>query len=235
MRSLVVTRLALPFLLSCSLLMPFAGCRSPLSSTVGTTQGSLLGLGDLPQPPPLRGIVLHHSQSPGIWRGVKIDAERLNDIHRETHPDWLLEWEGKKYYIGYHYVILPDGTIEKGRPESAPGAHARTYNGWFGICLIGSFDSHYRQFNPSYPTVAQQTSLIELCKDLMLRYHIPWELVKRHGDVNDTDCPGNRFPYEAIVDELRTFALLHREEIPPPPDDFRIVKPPPLHNHRSEH
>jgi len=40
--------------------------------------------------------------------------------------------------VGYHYVIRRDGTIEKGRPDNKPGAHARGYNHLsLGICLIG--------------------------------------------------------------------------------------------------
>ena len=120
-----------------SLLLLFAlgvlvsGCRSEKIVAPVLTNVSLLGQpsGSLP----LRGIVIHHTQSPAVWHGVRINEARLNDIHRETHPGWRIEWEGRVYYIGYHYVILPDGTVEQGRPEPCPGAHARTYNHWIGI------------------------------------------------------------------------------------------------------
>lgn len=46
---------------------------------------------------------------------------------------------GQIYHIGYHYIILPDGTLESGRPEKCKGAHAVGYNDYLGICLIGDF------------------------------------------------------------------------------------------------
>ncbi|WP_343698871.1 N-acetylmuramoyl-L-alanine amidase [Caulobacter sp.] len=40
--------------------------------------------------------------------------------------------------IGYHYVIRRDGRVEKGRPETEPGAHVEGYNSRsLGICLVG--------------------------------------------------------------------------------------------------
>lgn len=68
--------------------------------------------------------VIHCSDSP---QGRGTDAK---NIHR-----WHLEngWDG----IGYHYVILEDGTIQNGRPEYWKGSHTRGYNNALGICLIG--------------------------------------------------------------------------------------------------
>ena len=49
---------------------------------------------------------------------------------------WHLERGFKS--IGYHFVILKDGTIEKGRPVSEAGAHCKGHNfDSIGICLIG--------------------------------------------------------------------------------------------------
>ena len=48
-------------------------------------------------------------------------------------------------HIGYHFLILPDGTVERGRPESMWGAHTRDHNDTLGICLVGDFD---RRDNP---------------------------------------------------------------------------------------
>ncbi len=40
--------------------------------------------------------------------------------------------------VGYHYIIRRDGTEEKGRPDTMPGAHALGYNMHsLGICLVG--------------------------------------------------------------------------------------------------
>ena len=40
--------------------------------------------------------------------------------------------------IGYHFLIHLDGTIERGRPLSQPGAHAKGYNAdSIGVCYVG--------------------------------------------------------------------------------------------------
>jgi N-acetyl-anhydromuramyl-L-alanine amidase AmpD len=153
-----------------------------------------------PYPDPV-GIVLHDSDSPAVVNGIPINAEALERIHAKDHPNWATVFEGKTYHIGYHYVILPDGTIEKGRPDHCIGTHARKHNDWLGICVIGAFSKH-RRWQPSTPTEEQVESVIALCRELMQKYHIPLERVKRHQDVNYTDCPGARFPYDRIIAAL---------------------------------
>ncbi len=162
-----------------------------------------------PDPP---GIVLHSSMSPGKVHGIPIDAERLDQIHADDHPHWATTFEGKVYHIGYHYVILPDGTVQKGRPDHCIGCHAPHYNTWLGICVVGSFDpSVHHHWKPSRPTAAQLTSLIALCERLMSEYHIDPNHVLRHRDTKSTWCPGRRFPYFDVLKRLRAYADLHPE------------------------
>jgi hypothetical protein len=164
-----------------------------------------------PGPP---GIVLHDSDSPASWHGVKLNAARLEDIHAREHPGWATACSnGKVYHIGYHYVILTDGTVENGRPDTCLGMHARTYNDWIGICLIGAFQTN-RHWWPRRPTAAQIKSLVVLCERLMSKYHIPPELVKRHRDINNTYCPGDRFPYFQVLAMLKSYAATHPETRP---------------------
>ena len=59
------------------------------------------------------------------------DNFNANDIDR-----WHKQkgWKG----IGYHYVILLDGTVEQGRELEAVGAHCSGHNAHsVGICYIG--------------------------------------------------------------------------------------------------
>ncbi len=182
----------------------------------------------LPVPLPLGppGIVIHHSESPAVYHGIHMNASRLEAIHRQEHPDWATVYEGKTYYIGYHFVILPDGTIEQGRPEGCVGAHARSHNDWLGICLIGGFqtDNHWW---PEQPTSAQMRALIGLCERLMSKYHIPPDYVKRHRDINDTWCPGDRFPYGRLMAALQTYAAAHPETRAAPGRIVSLDHPPP--------
>jgi N-acetylmuramoyl-L-alanine amidase len=77
------------------------------------------------KPEDIEFIVIHCTDSP--HRG-----DTAADIHR-WHQE--KDWSG----IGYHKVILEDGTEENGRPLYWEGAHAYGYNSksW-GIALFGT-------------------------------------------------------------------------------------------------
>jgi hypothetical protein len=176
-------------------------------------------LGDPP------GILFHHSNTPGIIGGKPMNAARLDAIHAAEHPDWAILYQGRVYHIGYHYVILPNGTVETGRPERCQGAHCPHYNDWIGICLIGAFSTvDNPDWHPIRPTKQQIGALISLCQRLMSQYHIPPENVRRHRDVRETYCPGGRFPYDEIIARLQVYAIAHPETRP---TTTRLVSPPP--------
>jgi N-acetylmuramoyl-L-alanine amidase len=178
-----------------------------------------------PDPP---GIVLHDSDSPAVVHGIPINAANLERIHKRDHPHWATTFEGKTYHIAYHYVILPDGKIEKGRPDHCVGAHARTHNDWLGICVVGAFSANNNpHWWPQTPTPAEVRSTVTLCEELMSKYHIPPERVKRHRDLNDTYCPGGRFPYFAILAQLQAYASTHPETRPLTNRVVSLAHPPP--------
>ena len=116
-------------------------------------------------------VILHHAEasSATVW-----------DINQ-----WHLAngWVG----IGYHYYIRKDGSIYRGRPEWAVGAHATGHNDRsIGICCEGAY------MTETMPA-AQLASLKALLRDIMRRYGTMALL--RHRDVNSTDCPGDNFPW----------------------------------------
>jgi N-acetylmuramoyl-L-alanine amidase len=102
---------------------------------------------------------------------------------------WHLErgWDS----IGYHFVICNgqvennnylsclDGSIERGRDIDKLGAHAKGYNSYIGICLIGCESFTENQFR----------SLKKLVKQLMVKYSIPLEKVLGHYEVSNKRCP----------------------------------------------
>lgn len=114
------------------------------------------------------------------------DAKKCSaqDIHR-----WHKErgWAG----IGYHFLVKKDGTIERGRPENAIGAHASGCNSdSIGVCFEGAFMTErmgQTQINAGR----------ELISYLKNKYGIT--KIQRHKDVNPTNCPGDNFPFDAIV------------------------------------
>ena len=160
-----------------------------------------------PDPP---GILIHHSDTPAKLHGVTFDASTLDRIAKKR--GFSIAFEGKTYHISYHYVILPNGTIQAGRPEHCQGAHCPKYNNWLGICLIGDFHDKTHWW-PSTPTAAEKKSLVSLCESLMSKYHIRPENVRRHRDVHETWCPGNRFPYGEILKQLRGYSAVHLETL----------------------
>ena len=77
--------------------------------------------------------IIHCSDSP---HGRGDNAETIHKWHLTNG------WDG----IGYHYVILEDGTVENGRPEFWKGSHARGFNDSLGVCLIGTTEFTHAQF-----------------------------------------------------------------------------------------
>ena len=112
-------------------------------------------------------IVVHCSDSP---QGRGDNAATIHRWHQER------DWSG----IGYHYVVLEDGTIEAGRPEYWQGAHVQGHNREsIGICLIGTKKFTSSQFDALYD------KLSELCE------RHPRAVVYGHRDLAPgRDCPG---------------------------------------------
>ena len=135
-------------------------------------------------------IVLHHTG------GADIDAsaEQIDGWHKNNG------WSG----IGYHFVIRKDGTIERGRPEWAVGAHAYGEN-WhtIGIHLSGDFSE-------AEPTDAQIEYTAMLLANLCTDYGLPidGDHIVGHRDLMSTDCPGDNLYHEipSIIGKANWYA-----------------------------
>ena len=91
---------------------------------------------------------------------MDIDAEWIRNVHVNENG-----WKD----IGYHYVILRDGTIELGRDISRAGAHVLGHNkSTIGICLVGGKAKGNR--NISNFTEAQWKALSKLKDELNEKY-----------------------------------------------------------------
>lgn len=151
-----------------------------------------------------QGIIVHHSAVTIARNEAPVDVRLLDAVHQQRGYG-VFYW-GRVYHVGYHYVILPDGTVQRGRPERCQGAHARGYNSYIGICLIGDFstaDNPTGERGLQKPTPAQMCALVTLCRRLRARYRIPLRRVRRHSDVDpETQCPGDRFPFRELLRRL---------------------------------
>lgn len=120
-------------------------------------------------------IILHCAATK---EGKYFDAE---DIKR-----WHLKRGFKT--IGYHYVILLDGTIQKGRKDNEVGAHCVGHNSKaLGICYIGGLDSNGKAKDTR--TDEQKEALYKLVDELMTKYNIPLEKVFGHYQFVNKSCP----------------------------------------------
>lgn len=117
-------------------------------------------------------LVLHHAEASKCT---------VQDIH-----SWHLSngWSG----IGYHYFIRKDGSVYRGRPDGAIGAHCQGSNtNTLGICFEGNY------MKETMPT-AQYNAGIDLIKYLRGKYG---DLtIYGHKELLATECPGSKFPLE---------------------------------------
>lgn len=91
-------------------------------------------------------IVIHSAHTP---EGVYYDIDDIRKWH---------VFENGWADVGYHYVILLDGTIQLGRDISKAGAHVSGHNkNSIGICYIGGMDKDTR-------TNEQKRSIVMLLK-----------------------------------------------------------------------
>ncbi len=151
------------------------------------------------------GIIIHHTATGSTVEGEVVDVSTIDRWHEQR--GFSAEYRGHVYHVGYHYVILPDGTVQQGRPEWMIGAHTSGFNDHLGICLVGNFDSranpnHAQQ--PAVPTEAQMDALYELLEKLMAKYRFEPEDIRGHNELGCTACPGDRFPIEELREKLRT-------------------------------
>lgn len=139
-------------------------------------------------------IVVHHSASPTSvkrnGRDIPVDAALIKEWH--LNKGWS--------DIGYHLIILPDGSCQSGRPLFRPGAHCAAGNRNFtaiGVCMVGNFSEF------EVPEV-QLDGLIDRITFLMEAYGIKEDQVELHRGVPGaaTECPGRYFPEDIFRQEL---------------------------------
>ena len=147
-------------------------------------------------------IIWHHtaddSQSPQF--------EKINAYHRSR--DFPKSSLG--YYVGYHYLIEPDGTVRQARKNNEIGAHDKDENyDSIGIALAGNFNYH---------TIgeAQSIALAKLMTQIFKEAGITLANVEPHRWNDATDCPGRFLSDAWIVENYVARENPPIESIPPP-------------------
>lgn len=103
----------------------------------------------------------------------------VNDVRR-----WHMERGFSD--IGYHYLVLVDGSIEVGRPLSIAGAHCKGHNAHsIGICYVGGVNA--KSVPADTRTPAQREALRNLL--ISLKRQFPQAVIYGHRDFAAKACP----------------------------------------------
>lgn len=119
--------------------------------------------------------------------GKEITSQQISNWHEARKFSYYIDPKtGKKMFVGYHYIIHLDGTIEVCRPESVRGCHVSGYNAnSIGICYIGGVDATGKAKDTRTP--AQKTAIITLLKQLKKKY--PGATIHGHREFAAKACP----------------------------------------------
>lgn len=123
-------------------------------------------------------LIVHHIEA----EGTNWTVQNIHNMHINENG-----WSA----IGYHYYIRLDGTVYKGRPDNAIGAHCQGCNtNTLGIAFEGNYDKRKEM-----PT-AQYNAWCELKTYLFNKYgNMP---IFGHREKGSSECPGRYFPLDKV-------------------------------------
>lgn len=150
-------------------------------------------------------LVLHTA----AYEGSDYDIEDIDQWHRDR--GWMM--------VGYHYFILKDGTVQRGREDHMIGAHVKGHNtGSLGICIQGHGD--YEEWTPE-----QWDAVVALCIRKMDEYDIPVEEIYGHRAFTDMKtCPGELVDMNEVREQIDLAAIAPIEPVPvEPPENIRVA------------
>lgn len=143
----------------------------------------------------MKKVILHHT-------AVSRDKNSAQLIATDNyHKSLKFPKSQLGYYVGYHYLIEPDGTEHQTRKENENGAHTKQGNLNYtsiGICLTGNFDVED-------PTEEQLETLKKRLAKIKMAYDgVEVEPHRKHAVNKDgipyKTCCGNLFTDEMIDD-----------------------------------
>lgn len=139
-------------------------------------------------------IIIHCSATK---EGVPFSIDQIDASHKARKFSSYTDLQGKTRYIGYHFVVMLDGTVQICRPIDKIGCHASGHNARsIGICYIGGLDSKGKVKDTRTP--AQKASLISLIKDLKKRYPTIDKVIGHRDTSPDLNSNGIIEPNEYI-------------------------------------
>lgn len=120
-------------------------------------------------------VIVHCSATP---EGRAVSVDTIRQWHRDRG------WKD----IGYHYVVLLDGTLAEGRPEAQVGAHVAGHNtGTLGIVYVGGVAADGKTAKDTR-TPDQKATLLAAVKALIAKYPAI-KKVSGHNQYANKACP----------------------------------------------
>lgn len=134
-----------------------------------------------------RRIIWHHTAD----RSPAPQFDKVNAYHKTREfPKSTLG-----YFVGYHWLIEPDGLLRQARLETEIGAHDEGENiNSIGVCLAGDFTA-------TLPTEAQCATAGRLIGEIRARWDIPLTRIEPHRWDDTTHCPGDFLPDNWLIKE----------------------------------
>lgn len=129
----------------------------------------------------------------------------VNDVRR---------WHQQRGFndIGYHYLVLVDGTVEVGRPLNESGAHCKGHNAHsIGVCYVGGLNDKGKPADTRTP--AQREAMRSLLTSLKHRF--PDATIHGHRDFATKACP--------CFDATAEYAYLSVEQANPNMDPIKTI------------
>ena len=144
-------------------------------------------------------IIIHCSDTP---EGRNFTAADIRRWHRQKG------WAD----IGYHYVVLRNGTVENGRDVDIVGAHCKNHNTHsIGVCYIGGSSAATGKPKDTR-TLAQKAALIKLLRDLKKLY--PNAKILGHRDTSPDKNHNGKIDKEEYIKDCPCFdAMLEYSSI----------------------
>lgn len=133
---------------------------------------------------PITEVIVHCTATP---EGRDISVQTIREWHKANG------WSD----IGYHWVVLLDGTVQAGRPEALIGAHVAGHNsGTLGVVYVGGVAEDGKTAKDTR-TPAQKKALLAHVKALIERYPTITK-VTGHNQYANKACPS----FDVRKDEL---------------------------------
>lgn len=131
-------------------------------------------------------LIVHCAATP---EGKEYSSQTISNWHKARNfSSYKNPNTGKLEYVGYHYLVHLDGSVEVCRPENIRGCHVTNYNAKsIGICYIGGVANDGKSTPKDTRTPAQKAAILKLLKDLKARF--PKATIHGHREFAAKACP----------------------------------------------